>query len=279
MELDKYINNTTFPIRKKSETSLFNEYELDKWKSFEKFISEKFGNLSLCNYLTAVEEWVLESYPYNHQQPVCINGNVELINKQELISRNYEIIIEALGLVKKRYDFQSIIELGSGLGNNLAIVHECYPDILLQSKEYSETARRLQKRYLLSHIKSFNIEKFNLYSENNNLELKNSVCFTSYVFSLLKFFPVKILDNLINSGAKYVINIEPLYELQNINNNLDAKIKEYIIANEYNQDYYSKLLEYESLGKIKIIVCQKNIYGINAFFPASLLIWEICDGS
>lgn len=276
MNIEEYINKADFSIRKKSESSLFNEYELDKWQSFEKFIDTKCEIKSLCDYSTAVDDWTLESYSKNTLHPACLDGKVQLIARKELISQNYKLIFNGLSFVRKRYNFECVIELGSGLGNNLIFLHAAYPNINFISREYSKTARRLQSRFLLPYIKNLQIGEFNLYSIRNDLHFEKSVIFTSFVFSLVKHFPEKILDDLIGSGAKYVVNIEPLYEIQDENVKLDAKIKKYIRSNDYNLDYYQKLLNYEKIGRIKILEYQKNNFGINAFFPASMVIWEIC---
>ena len=278
MDFESYIKNAKFEVRTKSEETLFNEYELDKWCSFEEFLKTKSSVMPLKEYLTAVEEWVIMNLSSNFKPlPVCLDGEVKLLGSGRLIANNYELILNELCELQKFFDFESIVELGSGLGNNLAWLSQYFPEINFVSREYSPTARRIQKNFLKAQIKNFSIDNFNLYSKQNNLKFENAVCITSYVFSLVKKFPDEIMKSLLNSGIKYVVNIEPLYEVQCEKNNLDAKIKEYINKNNYNTDYYSKLRELESIGKVRILNYKKNKYGINPFFPASVLVWEISD--
>ena len=47
MEIEKYISEAKFKPRKKSKTSLFEEYEVNKWASFERFVKAGPSDLSL----------------------------------------------------------------------------------------------------------------------------------------------------------------------------------------------------------------------------------------
>ncbi len=277
MEIEKYISEAKFKPRKKSETSLFEEYEVNKWASFERFVKAGPSDLSLQDYIEAVHDWTLaQGYQNEESIPVCIDGALEKIGKRRAISKNYELLINELREVWSHYEFSNIVELGSGLGNNIATLYEYFPEINYFSREYSPTARRLQTKYLLPNINNFEIYDFNLFSNNAGLNINNAVCITSFVFSLVREFPSRIIEEILNSGIKYVINIEPLYEIQDNNILLESKIRDYIIQNDYNQDYYNKILEYEKNGALKIVSLKKNKYGINAFFPGSVLTWEVC---
>ena len=280
MDIKKYIAEAKFQPRKKSEPSLFEEYEVNKWASFERFVTAGSSDLSLQEYLNTVHDWTLAQGNQNENTiPVCIDGELKVIEKRKAISKNYELLLNELHQIWSHYEFRNLVELGSGLGNNLAALYEHFPKINYFSKEYSPTARRLQKKYLLSNINNFEVDEFNLFTNNPNLNIENAVCITSFVLSLVREFPTRIIEEILNSGFKYVINVEPLFEIQDANIPLDSKIRDYIIQNDYNQDYYGKLLKYEKIGALKILNQQKNKYGINAFFPGSVLTWEICGAA
>ena len=177
------------------------------------------SDLSLQDYLNTVHDWTLaQGYQNEESIPVCIDGALEKLREnEEQFSKNYELLINELREVWSHYEFRNIVELGSGLGNNLATLYEYFPEINYFSREYSPTARRLQKKYLLPNINNFEIYDFNLFSNNAGLNINNAVCITSFVFSLVREFPSRIIEEILNSGIKYVINIEPLYEIQDNN--------------------------------------------------------------
>ncbi len=277
MKIDDYIAATSFVEHKKTEGSLYSEYEQDKWRSFAAYLQEKAKPIEVDDYLNAVENWTLSAYDSKAEHLVCLDNELLCFPTSDLISRNYDLILYGLKYVYQKYEFKRIVELGSGLGNNLVVVSKNYPDVIIGSRELSQTARNLQKAFLSNGLKKFELDTFNLFSQNNSFSFTESVVFTSYVFSLVKCFPENIIDTLIQSGAKYVINVEPIYEIQDKNCKLGSKIREYISKNDYNVDYYEKLLDYEARGKIRILVVERNKYGINPFFPATLLIWEICS--
>lgn len=278
MNIEEFIENAKFGVKKKSESTLFQEYEIEKWSSFEKFLKTKSSKLSLQQYLDLVEEWTFDDEYYRAKQvPVCFDGEVNFLEPSELQFTNYDLLLNEIIKVREHFDFTTIVELGSGLGNNLAFLSDHFPGVNFASREYSTAARRIQKEYLKEHIKSFSIDNFNMYSNTNNLKFENAICITSYVFSLIEKFPDSVMESLLNSGIRYVINLEPLFEVQDQANALEGKIREYIFNNNYNQDYYSKLSKFERMGRVEILNYQKNKYGLNPFFPASILTWKICN--
>ena len=277
MKFDDYITSMSFVEHKKSEGSLYSEYEQDKWRSFAAYLNEHAKPTVSDDYLRAVENWTLSAYDPDAEHLVCLDNELLYVPVPDLISRNYDLILHGLKYVYQKYEFKRIVELGSGLGNNLIVASKDFPDVIIESRELSQTARNLQEVFLTKDIKKLDLDTFNLFSQENTFSFEGAVVFTSYVFSLVKCFPKNIIDTLIQSGAKYVVNVEPIYEIQDENCNLGSKIREYISANDYNLDYYEKLLDYEASGKVRILTVERNKYGINPFFPATLLIWEICN--
>ncbi len=71
-----------------------------------------------------------------------------------------------------------------------------------------------------------------------------------------------------------MFHFEPCQEEQEPANLLAALRQSYLQTNDYNRNLLSLLRSFEAERKIKILVHQPNIFGLNPLNPTSLVVWE-----
>jgi hypothetical protein len=170
-----------------------------------------------------------------------------------------------------------LCELGCGFGFNLFSLKTDNNFKKLFGFDISKNSL-LAGREICEHFKIQDIffNQIDLIDSKNPswIKLKNKTVFTFHCLEQLKHSLNDVLENIINSGAKRVIHIEPTAELLNLWCIRDLAEFLYIKRRDYLDDLLTKLTYLEKNGRIKIIYKKRIQFSPTPIYGSTLCVWE-----
>ena len=170
-----------------------------------------------------------------------------------------------------------LVELGCGFGHNLfslAVSNRWERLIGFEISENALTAaREAVQHFALGNI---HFERLDLIdgSDGNFQKLEGKTAFTYYCLEQLKYDTSVVIENLIRSGVRRVIHIEPTFELLRAWSPLDWITFLYIVRKDYQDNLLKTLRSFEKKGSIKIIDQKRLGYAPTLRNDPTLVCWE-----
>lgn len=170
-----------------------------------------------------------------------------------------------------------ICELGSGFGFNLLSLWNSGHYEKLHGFDISENAL-LAASLICKHfnIKNIDFKKIDLTNpaDASWVEIRNKTVFTYYCLEQLKHSLSDVLENIIKSGAKRVIHLEPTTELLDLRSIKDLINYVYIKRRDYLDRLLTHLEQLEREGKVRIIERKRMYYSPTPKNDPTLIVWE-----
>lgn len=187
-------------------------------------------------------------------------------------SSSIDMICDAI----KHYGPDNIIELGSGLGDNLIEITEKLGlfEQNLYAGEYTDSGRQCTE-FLNPSAKVFFFDwKSPLLSKRPGKTLLFSVHSIEQVTNV----PENLMRNLSSAGDEVIgIHVEPFgyqIHLGEEKNLLSEQQSDYFKKNNWNQNFAEVFFKAQERGEIEIITCLKDIFPGEPCNPSSVLIWK-----
>lgn len=199
--------------------------------------------------------------------------------EQERLEKEKEIMIYYISKFTKKT--KDIVDLGCGYGSkSFGLISKkkfsAKNFFLLDLASNSINIIKLLIKYMKKDVPKIRYNVCDFYNHKKiGIKIpKNSLIFTSYSLIYKRKLNDNFLKLIIRLKPKFVIHFEPIFEhiIEKTKNN--EKIKKYFLKNNYSLNLLSILKKYERLRKIKIIFEKKQVFGINKFFPFSIIVWR-----
>jgi len=170
-----------------------------------------------------------------------------------------------------------ICELGCGFGFNILSLRSSdnYKNLygFDISKNAIAAAKLSSKHFNLENITFDQIDLTNP-EDLNWAGIKNRTVLTYYCLEQLKHSLNSVLENIINSGVKRVIHLEPTIELLDFWSIKDLVNYLYIKRRDYLDNLITCLESLEKAGRIRIIEKKRMYYSPTPKNDPTLVVWE-----
>ncbi|OGG71140.1 hypothetical protein A3F27_02245 [Candidatus Kaiserbacteria bacterium RIFCSPHIGHO2_12_FULL_53_13] len=210
------------------------------------------------------------------KQPTCasIGDELFLAPFMDAYDDYYALIAEnILPLIEKG---TTVVELGCGYGYNLAMLQKrSTVSCTFRGGEYSQNAVELAGKLFEGQEESIKVELFDFY--DSSYHILDDISGPIVLFTAGAVEQIPDIQNFFSVLPRYkdkvkvVIHCEPVYEFQS-DDLLGLLRKRYMEVNDYNRNLASQLKNYA--GDIEIIKQEKNVFGLNALNPASVIQWR-----
>lgn len=172
--------------------------------------------------------------------------------------------------------YKVVYEFGCGTAFNLVELASIFPEKELFGYDYTEASGKIIN--ILRDEMKYNIHgtEFDFFNPDEKLHLKkNSAVYTVAALEQVGKKWDKFLDYLLAECPSRVINLEPIEEFYDVENNvLDWLAFEFHRKRGYLSGYYTRLKELEAEGKIKIIAAHRSYFGNLNDESYSVVVWE-----
>jgi hypothetical protein len=180
-------------------------------------------------------------------------------------------------LTKYGYEARELVELGCGAGRNLFALASTGHWDRLRGYDLSATGidvtRAVIKHFKLDHIETGHINLLDTKSDGFS-NLRGSTVFTVYCLEQLPNHVEEVIRNLVATGVKRAIHIEPTLELFSVFSLKDLATITYVWRQNYLRNLVTVARKLEQEGLIKIVeVCRLNFAPTLRNDP-TLVVWE-----
>tara|TARA_B110000967_G_C18884961_1_gene563438 strand:- start:611 stop:1498 length:888 start_codon:yes stop_codon:yes gene_type:complete len=257
------LENADLEFHIKTQSSIYNEYEYDKWGDlYKQVIDGKATSIEEVRSIFFGEDvlpakWQNFYYKVNGAQYSQIQSNL-------------------ISLIIKKYQPENIIELGAGFGSMMfGVIKTNYSkEIGYYCGELTSTGRKLLKNISVFNGIELSVFECDFHKNLSSIDLpENSIIFTSLAICEVPGLGDDIIDKIIALKPKVVINLEAVYPTHT-NTIMDLFVKKYIKYNNYNTTFQESLKQYSKDKRIKIHSSSESIIGRNPLRPVSLYVWS-----
>ena len=201
----------------------------------------------------------------------------EYIKTDKYFGCRMDQLIRKLVLYKFVNKTSNIIELGSGTGNNQILINKLFPKIKQTASDWSSPSLSINRLISKKIKKDIKIIKLNMIDLKGweNLEIdKNSLLLTTHSLEQLSGYSSNLLQKILNSNFKRVINIEPIIENYDQQNLLDFLAISYHKKRNYLTNWLYNLEKLERKKEIKFIFNKRFKFGDKFHEAYSVIVWE-----
>lgn len=173
-------------------------------------------------------------------------------------------------------EVEAIYEFGCGTGYNLAFLANLFPGKKLRGLDWALSSVKLIE--LLAKSRSLNLEAklFDIFEPDEALNfIPGSAVLTFHALEQIGGDFEKFLQFLLVKRPDICVNVEPIYELYDQNNELDCLARRFHKRRNYLDGYLTRLMELEKTGKIAIIEAKRIFFGSMYQDPFSTIVWKI----
>ncbi len=182
-------------------------------------------------------------------------------------------LITSYIFIKYFKNSRNILEFGAGTGHNLVNLSRFNKSAKLHALDWAQETKKICN-VLKKDIK-IEGHTFDYFNPKVNFSLdKNWSCFTIASLEQVGLNYKKFIDLIIKKKPKLVVNLEPIAELLDKNNELENLSIKYFLKRNYLKDYLNYLKKMEKKKKIKIIKTRKSYFGSLYINGYSLVVWK-----
>ncbi|HGC5899975.1 TPA: hypothetical protein ACKJVB_002512 [Legionella pneumophila] len=284
---------------------------LSPWQKSERTTKEVLDEYNNVWYKNALREW--ENYSNAHQSPskarffrvldnIIYNQMLQnfeiygISSDEHLISINRELytakwsvisalydnfLIDILESYTNLYNIHTLVELGCGTGKNLFNAYSKLSINQIIGAEICPNAVELGNKISNQCNIDGKFKIFDYFQPNDIYEITCEISdkymiFTSHSIEQIEFEKTNFIEQILKlkHPPEVIIHFEPIFDATD--SNFFHKLHHvYTQKNLYNSDLLNVLQKYETEGYIKIIDMQKDIFGLSAFNPTSIIAWKI----
>ena len=172
----------------------------------------------------------------------------------------------------KKISTDNLVEIGCGYGSNLIRLSL---DKNLHFKNFIGIDLSKSGLKIIESINpKIRLINKDFYKMTKGAIFKNSSTIITNCFMMYKQHSDSSIKKILNLNTKYVVCLEPMYELNKGKKYYEKLVRKYILLNDYSTNIFSKIKLLEKKGLIRILELKKNIFSHNPFLPLSLVIFK-----
>ena len=196
-----------------------------------------------------------------------------------IFSENYDLELNffatLMDYVSIRYlkSFEHVYEFGCGTFHNLIRIRSLFEKAILTGLDWTTSSNQIgQKLFGEYQISNY---KFDFYNPDFNLKVSDNSCaLTVAALEQVGTKSKKFIDYLLLSNFRRVIHVEPVIELLNSKDRLEATSIKYAQERNYLQGLLPYLEKKEAEGKLKILTAEKSHIGSHYLDGYQIIVWE-----
>lgn len=189
----------------------------------------------------------------------------------------YDMLGSLLDWVFDQYlaGHDSICEFGCGTGHNLLRVRERYPDAALWGLDWATSSQELISQVAAARSDSrLRAARFDYFNPDHSFTLgSNAAVFTVASLEQIGAEFQPFVNYLLEKRPRLVVHVEPIEELLDPENLLDALSIRYFHKRKYLSGYLDHLRQLEANGSIRILKAARSYVGSFFIDGYSVLVW------
>lgn len=256
--------------KEKSFENLFNEYENEKYGPA--LIAQKYR---ITQNSTDVFDQVVEEDPL-----ITIRVFEDYYETTSKNAHRFYVDVMAVVFENLKETSFPLIDLGAGEGLTLLPLYQKIFQKITKCLAIDLSPSGLKKLKNVGEKFGFQISTmaFNLEEEIpvNLSEYEEGVVLTSFFLTCLPKIQKDYFQRISDLNPKYVLHFEPNYERLEDSKLQDALCRDYIVKNNYNENFESQLREFLSgQDAYEVFLEVENVFGKNALLPSSIIGWKL----
>jgi hypothetical protein len=244
------------------------EYDREKWGA----LLNKIDVSGVHPTLDAVDSFFLASEGEN----LCALGNSFKV--MSALDANLAHVRAVQETLKTLMPFPHLVELGAGYGGVLLrlALNGVLRGASLHAGEYTHRGVELIQRVAAAEGLDVSVGHCDFSSVPMvDFDLpEGAVVFTSLAVTCVPHLPTSFLDQLLAAKPLAVVHFEPIAALCSDDSLLGLLRKRYIEINDYNQNLWEILEDYQRRGLLQIVSVVPSVFGANTLLTASAVVWK-----
>ena len=204
---------------------------------------------------------------FSYDNELVVTSNLQL---------EYELFVIARFCLFHAYlrNVDIIVELGCGACANLLLLSKVLPKTKLIGLDWTSASSEIAVELGRRLLKPISGHVFDMLAPDFSLEIpKGAAIISIHAFEQLGHVFGPALEFIVRSRPSIVMQYEPALEFYDDNRLMDLLALRYCRRRGYLQGYYSRLLEMERDGKIRILAAYRPYLG-GVLHESSVLLWK-----
>lgn len=261
--VERLLNAPAETLFEKTRSSIYREYETDKWAAL--WAEIQLRGLSLDE---------IETSQFNPKDEIAISIGSELYVADPIEARKVLAKLVADKVFMCHEPGSTIAELGAGTG---AIIARIAKDRRFAASEFAAADFSPSSIKVIDYVAqtegiSIRTGLFDFHSESNEFKLRAGC---TLLFSFALAYIQGLDDNFwvrlaaMHPGA--IVIAEPIYQFYGANSLVGLMRRRYYEANDYNRQILPSIEDAERKGFIAVTGINENVIGINPLCPVSII--------
>jgi predicted nicotinamide N-methyase len=261
--VERLLNAPTETLFEKTKSSIYREYETDKWAALWADVQRR--RLSLDQ---------IETLQFDGKEEIAISMRSELYAAAPIEARKALATLVADKVSEFHEPGLTVAELGAGTG---AIIARIAKDRRFAGSEFAAADFSPSSIKLIDYVAraegvSIRTGLFDFHSETNDFKLPADCTLVfSFTIAYIQGLDEKFWTRLAAMHPGRIVIAEPIYQYYGANSLLGLMRRRYYEANDYNREILPSIEEAERKGFIAVTGIEENVIGINPLCPVSLI--------
>jgi len=261
--VERLLNARTNTLFEKTRSSIYREYETDKWAAIWSDIQSR--RLSLDE---------IESLQFDGKEEIAISMRSELYLAAPIEARKVLAALVADKVSVFHEPGSTVAELGAGTG---AIIARIAKDRRFVGSEFAAADFSHSSIKVIDYVAraegvSIRTGLFDFHSETNEFRLSAGCTLVfSFTMAYIQGLDEKFWTRLAATNPGAMVIAEPIYQFYGGKSVLGLLRRRYYEANEYNKEILPSIEDAERNGFVAVTGVEENVIGINPLCPVSLI--------
>jgi hypothetical protein len=261
--VERLLNSPPGIMFEKTKSSIYREYETDKWATLWAYIQSRRPSLD-----------EIETSQFDGRKEIAISMRSELYAAAPVEARKALARLVADKVFAFHKPGSTVAELGAGSGAIIARISKDsrFAGSAFAAADFSPSSIKVIDYVAQTEGVSIRTGLFDFHSEMNEFKLEAG-CTLVFSFTLAYF---QGLDEIfwnrlaaLHPGA--MVLAEPIYQFYGGNSLLGLLRRRYYEANDYNREILPSIEAAERRGHVAVTSVEESVFGINPLCPVSLI--------
>jgi hypothetical protein len=260
---ERLLSAPTEILFEKTKSSIYREYETEKWSALWADIQLRQPSLD-----------EIETLQFAEKGEIAISMRSELYTASPLEARRVLATLVADKVYAVHPPGSTVAEMGAGTG---AIITRIAMDRRFVESEFAASDLSPSSIKVIDYIakaKGISIRTglFDLHSEKNEFKLAAGCTLVfSFAIAYIQGLDAGFWTRLAAMDPGAIVIAEPIYQYYGEDTLLGLMRRRYCKANDYNREILPSIEEAERNGLIEVTGIEENVIGVNPLCPVSLI--------